>query len=181
MEPIRVNNSFEESYRQVLFIDNFLVKAVNKKNAKRALFCLGLSVITLLLFFTTNNESIVPWLFLMPFFWLAFVVYLLYIRYKTYKRQKYILREFVEEVFQQSQHVTITFDNDEIRAIQPESTLIHKWSDFRAYLEEDNAIYLFQKNPYLAWSFSSREVGNTTITKLKTIAKEKLPVLQDGL
>ena len=117
----------------------------------------------------------------MPFFWIAFAIYLLHIRYRTYKRRKYFLKEFVEEAFQQSQHVTLTFDDDEIRVIQPDQTLIHKWSDFRAYLEEDNTVYLFQENPYLAWSFSSHEVGGTTIAKLKTIAEKKLPILQNGL
>ena len=178
MVPIPIETTFEESYRQILFIDNFIVTSVAKKNIKRAIVFLTLSIVVILLFFLTDSDSIVAWFVLIPLFWVCFGLYLIYIKWKTYRRQKFTLRQFVVGALQENPSVLLCFSESEIQLLQKDRTTIAKWDEFKAFLEDQETVYLFNENPYLAWSFSTKEIGRSAIDGIKEIIRQKsIPLL----
>jgi len=181
MEPIAVKVSFKESYRQILFIDNYIVSAKNRKLTKSGRLLFILSLIVAGLFFLTENEAVTGWLLLIPLLWLGFGLYLLYGKYKRYQRQKYTLRDLVNNALKNSKQVLLFFDEEEVGLIQNGQEDVAKWSEFRAFLEDEHTVYLFQENMYQAWSFSEKEIGTAAITSLKKLARQKLPPLESVL
>ena len=178
MNPIPINVSTDEIYRQLLFIDNFIVTIVNKKAQRRGLAVLVYTVLVIVIFFFTNADSGVVGLVMAPFVWVGFGLYLLYIKWKTYKRQKVTLKKLAELILSEVDRDTkFCFTEEEISLIQKDTTTTIKWNEFTAYLEDDTTIYLFQDNPYLPWSFSAMEVDETIVAAVKTIVKQKIPPL----
>ncbi len=139
---------------------------------------LFLSILTVLIFFFTNSDFGVVGIVMLPVFWIGFSIYLLYLKWKTYRRQTVSLKSLAETISTEIEpNSKFFFTDEEIGLVQKDKTTAVKWHEFRAYLEDDDTVYLFQENPYLPWSFSTKEVDATTVTKLQEIAKQKLPVL----
>lgn len=177
MEPVLIHTSFEETYRQLLFIDKFIVSAANKKNRRRTLFFLVLTVASAFLFFFTDSDAGVVGIFMLPILWVCFGLYLIYFQWKTYKRQNITLKQLADATsLEYTTGIKLSFTREEVSLIQADTTSSVRWHEFNAYLEEDNTIYLFQENPYLAWSFSDKEIGPSAVAALKEIAKQKLPL-----
>lgn len=179
MEPVPVHTTFEETYRQLLFIDRLIVSARRRRNFKRAVFFLALTLVSLLLFFFSENGFGAMGFFALPVWWAGFGLYLLYLKWKTYKRRTGALRRLAEDSLPQNpSDIKLSFSTESISVTRAQETTTVQWADFRAYLEEDHTIYLFQEHPYLAWSFSAKEVGAPVVAELKEIASQKLPVLK---
>lgn len=71
----------------------------------------------------------------------------------------------------------LSFTEDEVSVMQNQSVTSVKWDSFRAFLEEEDTVYLFQDEPYAAWSFSEKEIGSVAVSRLKELARSKLPIL----
>ena len=179
MEAVPIHTTFEETYRQLLFIDDLIVSATGKRNLKRAIFFFVLTLVCLLLFFVTETSIGAVGVVALPFWWAVFGLYLLYLRWKTYKRRKGALRQLAESSLpENASGLSLSFTAETISVTRQEETTTVTWQDFRAYLEEEHTIYLFQDHPYLAWSFSTKEIGAPALARLKEIARQKLPVLK---
>lgn len=179
MEPIPIHTTFEETYRQLLFIDNLIVSATRRRNLKRAVIFLVLTLVSVLLFFFTEHSFGALGFITLPLWWSGFGLYLLYLRWKTYKRRTGALRQLAENSLQENASgLKLSFTAENISVTREAETTTVKWSDFKAYLEEEHTVYLFQDHPYLAWSFSAKEIGATALAELKEIARQKLPVLK---
>ncbi|TXK52850.1 hypothetical protein FVR03_00305 [Pontibacter qinzhouensis] len=178
MEAVPVHTSFEETYRQLLFIDRFILAALKKKILKRSFFYLGLTAVMVAAFFFTDSNVGAVGLFLSPVLWLCFGLYLLYLRWKTHKRRSVTLRDLATSIVAETDsEAKLSFTEEAINFMLATKTHTLKWSEFQAYLEEENTVYLFQDSPYAAWSFSDKEIAATAVKALKELAKRKLPVL----
>jgi len=179
MEAVPIHTTFEETYRQLLFIDDLIVSATRRRNLKRAFLFLVLTLVSVLLFFFTENNFGALGFITLPLWWAGFGLYLLYLRWKTYKRRTGALRQLAENSLQENASgLNLSFTAENVSVAREEETTTVKWSDFKAYLEEEHTIYLFQDHPYLAWSFSAKEIGAPALAGLKEIARQKLPVLK---
>lgn len=181
MEPVPIHTSFEETYRQLLFIDNHFVAAAKKRNIKRALFFLALTVAALLLFVFTDSNLGVVGISMLPIWWVGFGLYLLYLKKKIHKWQTVALKQLAHANVQESsagQQLLIT--DEDVSILQGQDASSVKWEDFRGYLEEEDTVYLFREPPKSAWSFSEKEVGANAIAKLKETARQKLSLLKAG-
>jgi hypothetical protein len=182
MEPVPIHTSIEETYRQLLFIDKIIVSATRRRNIKRAIFFLALTLVSLLLFFFSGSNFGAIGVFALPFWWAGFGLYLLYLKWKTHKRRTGALKRLAENSLPENpSEFKLSFSDESISVTRDQETTTVKWKDFRAYLEEEHTIYLFQEHPYLAWSFSEKEIGDSALAKLKDLAKSNLPVLTDQL
>ncbi len=179
MEPVPIHTTFEETYRQLLFIDDLIVSATRKRNLKRAVIFLVLTLVSVLLFFFTEHNFGALGFITLPLWWAGFGLYLLYLRWKTYKRRTSALRQLAESSLQENASgLSLSFTAENISVTRQEETTTVGWKDFKAYLEEEHTIYLFQDHPYLAWSFSAKEIGAPALAGLKEIARQKLPLLK---
>ena len=71
MEPVLIHTSFEETYRQLLYIDKLIVSAANRKNRGRSLFFLALTVLSVFLFFFTDSDAGVVGIFMLLILWVV--------------------------------------------------------------------------------------------------------------
>ncbi|MFT2010333.1 hypothetical protein ACMA1I_16780 [Pontibacter sp. 13R65] len=178
MEPVPVHTSFEETYRQLLFIDNFIVAALRKKILKRVFFYLAFTAAIVALFFFSDSNFGVVGLVLAPVLWLFFGLYLLYLKWKTHKRQTVTLKDLASTfVSETDPEARLLITGEAVSFLLTNKTFTVLWHEFKAYLEDENTVYLFQDSPYHAWSFSDREINAATLVTLKQMARQKLPVL----
>ncbi|MCX2740424.1 hypothetical protein [Pontibacter anaerobius] len=99
-------------------------------------------------------------------------------KWKTHKRRTGILRQLAEDSVQAfTTKPALTYTEEEVSISYAQNVNTVKWSDFKSYLEEEDTIYLLQEHPYLAWSFSEKEIG-AAVFNLKELARQKLPLLK---
>ncbi|WP_266203753.1 hypothetical protein [Pontibacter kalidii] len=179
MESVPIHTTFEETYRQLLFIDSVVVSARRKRNLRRAVLFLVLTLVSLLLFFFSESDFGAAGVFALPFWWVCFGFYLLYLKWKTHKRRTGVLKQLAKNSLPESpSEMHLSFSTERVSVARGQETTTVKWSDFRAYLEEEDTVYLLQEHPYLAWSFSAKEIGAPALAELREIAKLKLPAFK---
>jgi hypothetical protein len=172
---IRINRILEEEIRQVLFVYK-LFRSFELKGIKKTFnTLLVLTALLVLLSFLIDFEYVVGGYIVMTATWLIFIFrYILSLRRFLLKKQR--LKQISEESFNIDEEYFLAFTDEWIKFETPKIKSEAKWSLFRAYLEEEDTIYLFMDQVNLNWSFSKSEIGDEYL-RLIQIAKEKLPPL----
>lgn len=180
MESIPVRTSPEETYRQLLFIDDFIVKANKRRVFRHTLIYLAISVVVFGLFLFTNSNTVVAWMVTVLLFWIGFAFFMLYLWWKKYRRRHVTLVKLANLGANDGKSISLLFDSDKITLVINGERKTVDWANLKAYLEEPGTIYLFNDYPYQAWSFSDAEIGATAVQHLKLLARQKLPLLNDN-
>ncbi|KAA5549038.1 hypothetical protein F0145_00080 [Adhaeribacter rhizoryzae] len=177
METIKLNKTIEEEYRQALFLLNF-IRAIELKSIRyKLIYILSLTAILVGLSVFGSIEYLIGFYIVLIVSWAIFIINY-FIKFRKYKQKKAKLKVVAEENFNQLGDFILEFNQDLIKVTTEKFNSEVKWEYFRAYLEEENTIYILMEQISSTWSFSKQEIGEDALNKLKQIVKEKLPPLK---
>ncbi|WP_125185144.1 hypothetical protein [Botryobacter ruber] len=177
MKPIVINRTIKDYYRQALFIEK-VTRHSERKRLRNTFFTLvTLSVLLVGIITIGTAETFIGFTIVLVFAWVIFSIYSLIRFIRFQKLKNLILRKATEEVVKGKRH-EISFNEEFIKYFTDDAKVEFKWNNFKAYLEEEDTIYLIPENPKHTWSFSKEEIGAKPLSDLCELAKSKLPQLK---
>lgn len=182
MQQILIRKSAPDIEHQFRFLWS-LENAYYYRDHRKALTILaGVTLAFLCLMFFTNSETLVTLkavssiLFIL--IWVGSLAYALWIFVRVWNRYNWI-KKIINEKQREEKDYYLSFDDQKLIVRAPDMKLELEWTFFKAYLENQVAIFLFPEGSlYSAYSFSPNEIGEQNLLELKEIAKRKLTPLE---
>lgn len=115
---------------------------------------------------------------------LGWVVAIPIVIYLIVKRQRWSRRinKAVDEVLESGKSYELRFDDGALTLRTEDVTTEMNWSHFIAYMETPTILFLFTKEwAYSFMAFSTTEIGVENVEGMKTIVRQKLPLLNERI
>jgi hypothetical protein len=178
MEPLLVKMTKEESRRQLNFLIRKEFRLSYSSYLKPFYYIVAFSLLILLLSLLTSSEALITFKGVSIFFsllvWAAILIFVLIIVIKIIKRIVW-RNEAIKVVFRKGVSCRISFDAEKLTLITDSYKSEMAWTYYKYYDEDEISIYIIPETSlYHTVSFSTIEIGEENLAKLKEIVKEKL-------